>query len=236
MIDRQQLLREAAAVGVSLDDAQMQVFDRYAQLLVEWNEKINLTAITQPEGIVTRHFADSLALLGAVQPAQGVRLADVGAGAGFPSLPVLIVRPDLRATLLDSLNKRIVFLQTVSQELGLFPACVHLRAEEAGQKAEYRAQFDLVTARAVAHLRELAEYCLPLVKTGGIFAALKGGEVEEELGEAAKAIGLLGGRVREIKRFSLADASGRSIIVIEKISQTSTKYPRSHAKMVKSPL
>lgn len=237
MIDQNQLIAEAAAFGVALSAEQTALLDVYAETLVEWNEKMNLTAIVHPREIVTRHFADSLALLAAVTLPEGARIADVGTGAGFPSVPVKVARPDVRLTLIDSLNKRITFLKELSSKLGQGEnACVHLRAEEAGQQTAYREQFDLATARAVAHLRELAEYCLPLVKVGGVFAALKSGEIDQELGEAQKAIGLLGGRVKKVKRFSLADESARSIIIIEKISRTSTKYPRTHGKIVKEPL
>lgn len=236
MIDTEQLRVYCAAMGVSLDAKQLAQFDTYAQTLVEWNEKINLTAIIKPEEIVIKHFVDSVSLLGAVELPKGAKLIDVGTGAGFPSVPVKIVRSDLTLTLLDSLNKRIVFLRELSAALGQKNECVHFRAEEAGNNANYREKYDLATARAVAHLRELTEYCLPFVKVGGCFAALKGGEIDAEIEESRKAIGMLGGEIERIERFDLPDESKRTIIVIRKISQTSTKYPRPHAKMAKNPL
>ena len=162
MIDQEKLDAYAAGLGIPLTPAQLAQFDLYAQLLVEWNEKMNLTAITDPREIVVKHFVDSLTLLTAVTPPQNATLADVGTGAGFPSVPVHIVRPDLRLTLIDSLQKRLTFLAALSQALGQQNTCVHARAEDAGRAAPHREAYDLVTARAVANLRELAEYCLPL--------------------------------------------------------------------------
>ena len=197
---------------------------------------MNLTAIIEPLEIVIKHFIDSLALLTAVELPQGASVIDVGTGAGFPSVPVKIVRPDIRLTLLDSLNKRVVFLGALSAALEQENDCIHFRAEEAGRNPEYREQFDLATARAVAHLRELSEYCLPFVRVGGRFAAMKGGDVDAELAESSKAIELLGGEIEKIKHFLLPDDSRRSIIIIKKISQNTTKYPRPSAKIAKNPL
>ena len=236
MIDQGKLREYAAQLGIALTAVQLEQFDLYAQMLVEWNEKINLTAITAPEEIVTKHFIDSLTLLSAVTPLQGASLADVGTGAGFPSVPVHIVRPDLKVTLLDSLQKRLTFLEALSQALGQQNQCVHARAEDAGRAAPHREAYDLVTARAVANLRELAEYCLPLVKVGGRFVALKGGDVEAELAEAQQAITLLGGRLEQNLQLQLPSGDRRSLLVIEKRSQTPTKYPRPRAKMLKNPL
>lgn len=236
MIDCEKLREYSAAMGVSLDAAQLERFDLYARLLVEWNEKINLTAILQPDEILVKHFVDSLSLLTAAQLPQNAKLIDVGTGAGFPSVPVKIARPDVQVTLLDSLNKRLIFLAELSAALGQTNECIHFRAEEAGQKADYRERYDVATARAVAHLRELTEYCLPFVRVGGQFAALKSGEIDAELEESRKAIQTLGGRVEEIRRLALPDGSARAIVLIKKISQTPTKYPRPHGKMVKSPL
>lgn len=236
MIDLLQLQQECTKFGIELTQDQMEKLDRYASVLMEWNEKMNLTAIKKPEEIVTKHFVDSLTLLCALQIPEGAKLIDVGTGAGFPAVPVKVMRPDLRITLLDSLNKRVTFLSALSAELEQENLCIHARAEEAGQNPVYRQQYDVATARAVAHLRELAEYCLPLVKAQGVFAAMKSGEIETELAEALKAIKLLGGFVEKIYRCTLPDGSARSIIVIRKISQTSSKYPRPHAKIAKSPL
>lgn len=236
MIDLEQLRRECAKIGVIPTDEQEKQMDLYAGLLMEWNEKINLTAIKKPEEIVTKHFVDSLTLLAALKIPEQAKIIDVGTGAGFPGIPVKILRPDLDVTLLDSLNKRLNFLLAAGEALGLENRCVHARAEEAGRQEEHREQYEVATARAVAHLRELSEYCLPLVRTGGTFAAMKSGEIETELEEAEKAIRLLGGKVKEVRRFTLKDGSGRSIVLIKKISQTSPKYPRPHAKIAKNPL
>lgn len=173
MIDTARFSAAAAAEGFELTARQLEQFDQYAQFLVEYNEKVNLTAITDPEGIEVKHFLDSLMLLKAVELPEGASVIDVGTGAGFPSVPAKIVRDDLRLTLLDGLNKRIVFLGELSRRLGQENTALHARAEEAA-RGELREQFDLATARAVADLRVLAEYCLPFVKVGGVFAALKG--------------------------------------------------------------
>ena len=237
MIDKRMLAEYAAALGLPLGEAELERFDRYAELLVEWNERMNLTAIIEPGEIVVKHFVDSLTLLRAFTPPVGATLVDVGTGAGFPSVPVKIVRPDLRVTLLDSLNKRLVFLRELSGALGQEEnVCVHARAEEAGRQPGHREQYAFATARAVAHLRELSEYCLPLVRVGGMFAALKGGDVDMELEESRRAVELLGGKIDRIERLVLPDGSRRTIICVKKISQTSTKYPRPHAKMAKNPL
>lgn len=236
MIDKEALSTACAAFGVNPTAQQLEQFDRYAELLVEWNEKMNLTAITKPEEIVVKHFADSVSLMAAVELPAGASLIDVGTGAGFPSVPVKIVRPDIQLTLLDGLNKRLIFLAALSEALGQENLCVHARAEGGGRMPQYREQFDAATARAVAHLRELSEYCLPFVKKGGFFAAMKSGEIDVELEESSTAIRLLGGKVEEVKRLELPDGSRRAIVIIRKISQTSTKYPRPHAKIVKNPL
>ncbi len=236
MIRKDYMKAISMAEGMELTDLQLEKLDRYAELLVEWNEKINLTAITEPDEIAVKHFLDSLLLLKSVEVPEGGKIIDVGTGAGFPSLPCALVRPDLRLTLLDSLNKRILFLEEVTRELDREAVCIHARAEEGGRNPALREKFDLATARAVASMRELSEYCLPFVKVGGIFAALKGYEIEEELNEAKAAIRLLGGEIQEVQKEILPDGSRRGIVLIRKISQTSTKYPRPSAKIKKNPL
>lgn len=211
-------------------------FDRYAEMLVDWNEKINLTAITAPDEIVIKHFVDSLLLLKAYDVPKGASMIDVGTGAGFPSVPVAMVRDDIRLTLMDSLNKRINFLKELSKTLGVNAECVHARAEEFGNKPEYREQYDVACARAVAHLRELSEYCLPFVKVGGAFVALKSVGLEQELEEAKAAIDILGGKVERISRFTLPDGAERAIAVIRKIRPTPKKFPRPYGKIKKNPL
>lgn len=222
--------------GMILSKREVEHFGLYARLLVEWNEKINLTAITAPEEIAVKHFLDSLLLEKCVSIPKGGRLIDVGTGAGFPSIPCAIIRPDIHLTLLDSLNKRVLFLRELTKQLEITAECIHFRAEEAGQMEEYREKYDLAAARAVARLRELAEYCLPFVKLGGQFAALKGPDAEEELTEAIPAIRRLGGEIAKIDHYELPDGSRRSIVVIRKISQTPTKYPRPAGKIKKQPL
>lgn len=229
------LEKGAADFGVHLTGEMLDQFVKYAALLLEWNEKINLTAITDPEEIVYKHFIDSLALLGKAALPEGARLIDVGTGAGFPGVPLKIVRPDLRVTLFDSLNKRLLFLRALCEELGLACEYVHARAEEAGRGA-LREAFDAVTARAVAALPALCEYCLPFAKLGGWFYAWKGPDCAEETAAAAGAIRLLGGGEEKYECFQLPDGNGRSLIEIKKIRPTPTKYPRQSTKITKSPL
>lgn len=237
MVFPKDILRaQALEYGLALTEVQLGKLECYAETLVEWNEKMNLTAITAPEEIAVKHFLDSLLLLSAVELPKGAALIDVGTGAGFPSLPCKLVREDLQVTLLDSLNKRVTFLKALCAALGVEAAAIHARAEEGGRMPQLRERFDVATARAVANLRELAEYCLPFVKVGGVFVALKGYEIEEELEAAKKGVRELGGRVRKVEKYCLPDESRRSIIVIEKISQTALKYPRPSAKIAKAPL
>lgn len=234
MINKDELQNIVKKYNFELTDIQLEKFDIYAKTLVEWNEKINLTAITEPTDICVKHFFDSLLLLDAINIPQNSTMIDVGTGAGFPSIPCKIVRDDIQLTLLDSLNKRINFLNELSKNLEINTTCIHSRAEDGGKQKELREQFDFATARAVAHLRELSEYCLPFVKVGGYFVALKGYEIEEELEEAKKAIKLLGGQIVNVKKYE--EENKRSIIIIKKISQTPPKYPRISAKIKKQPI
>lgn len=239
-IDREILTSElkkgCEAFKIELDERQIEDFCRYAEILVEWNEKMNLTAITEPAAVAIKHFTDSLLFTKAFELNGDEKIIDVGTGAGFPGIPLKIYKSGLELTLLDSLNKRINFLKEVSSELRQDNECIHARAEEQGRKKESREQYDIATARAVAHLRELSEYCLPFVKVGGYFISLKGYDIETELDEAKKAIELLGGKVERVEKFILPDESKRSIVIIKKISQTAPKYPRQSAKIAKSPL
>lgn len=222
--------------GIEYDETVLTRLDKYAQMLVEWNEKMNLTAITDPEGIVIKHFLDCAMLLKYVDIPEGASVIDVGTGAGFPGVVLKIFRPDIELTLLDGLNKRLIFLNEVLSALGLSAHTVHMRAEEAGKAAAHREKYDLVTARAVAELRTLYEYCLPLCKVGGIFCSMKGPSAAEELSQATKAASILGGGKGEIKQFTLTGAETRSFIITKKISQTPLKYPRISAKISKQPL
>ena len=235
-IQTERLAALAASFGVTLDETALDRFDAYARLLCEWNEKINLTAITAPEEIVVKHFADSLSLLQTAVFPQNAALIDVGTGAGFPGLALKIARPDLRVTLLDSTKKKLAVLEAISGELGLSVELLHLRAEDAGQQAAYREQFDFAAARAVANLRELAEYCLPFVRVGGRFLAMKSARTDAELDEAKAAIRLLGGKTAAVHTVALSEAGERTVVEIEKVSPTPALYPRPSAKIAKIPL
>ena len=230
----EQLLQEGlAALGLPRDGIPALV--RYADLLVEKNKVMNLTAITEPTDIATLHFLDCAALL-KLTDFQGKTVADVGTGAGFPGMPLRILEPSIRLTLLDSLNKRIDFLKEVCDDLGFGDVdCVHARAEEFA--AEHREGFDIVTSRAVANLRMLSELCLPLVKVGGTFLSMKSVDSDAELAEAQKAIATLGGRVTDVKDYVIpgTDITHR-VIFVQKMKETPQKYPRAFAKIKKSPL
>ncbi|MDR0846237.1 MAG: 16S rRNA (guanine(527)-N(7))-methyltransferase RsmG [Lactobacillales bacterium] len=217
-----------------LSERQQWQFERYFELLVEWNEKINLTAITEHEDVYLKHFYDSLTL-SFNYSLSDQSLCDVGAGAGFPSLPNKILHPDLKITIIDSLNKRLKFLRLLCDELGLENVeLVHARAEDAGQNAALREKFDVVTARAVARMNVLSELCLPLVKVGGDFVALKGSAGVEELSEAKVAIKTLGGKIEKVIDFELPDP--REIIIVNKKEKTPKKYPRKAGTPNKEPL
>lgn len=217
-----------------LNDKQLEQFDIYARLLVEWNEKMNLTAITEPDEIVIKHFADSLALLEYADVPQGASVIDVGTGAGFPTVPLLIARPDIKLTLMDSLNKRLTFLDAVLEECGLDAQLVHARAEDLGKDSDYRERYDIATARAVAPMNVLTEYCMPFVKVGGCFVALKGSN--DDVSPAENAIKELGGSLDKAVSYKLHNGDSRSIAIVKKISQTSTKYPRNTKKITTKPL
>lgn len=235
-ISMELLKNKAAEFGVNLDEKALERFDLYAKLLVEWNEKINLTAITDPDGIVLKHFVDSLSVFSAINIPEGAKSIDVGTGAGFPGIPMLIARPDLKITLLDSTNKKLNVIRDILEKLDLQCEVLHTRAEEAGQNKTYREQYDFATARAVSNLRDLSEYCLPFVKKGGTFISMKSAKAEEEIAEGKNAIRILGGNIKEKKTFEIDEAGGRTIILIKKVSTTPPKYPRPSAKIAKNPL
>lgn len=234
MIDKNRLCSLAKENGIILDDTALDRFDTYAELLVEWNGKMNLTAITEPEEIEVKHFLDCLILPKYFNLDNIQTVIDVGAGAGFPSVPLLIYKPDLCLTMMDAINKRLTFLDTAVHALGLEAQLIHERAEAAGQDENYREKFDLATARAVAPMNVLAEYCLPFVKVGGYFVALKGSNDDTE--EAKNAIATLGGEIVDNISYKLNGTEQRSIVVIKKISQTPTQFPRKSKKISTKPL
>ena len=234
MIDKDYLIECANQVGVELDNMAVDRFDLMAQRLERWNAHTNLTAITEPDEVVVKHFADSLTVFNAVEFPQAARVADVGCGAGFPGLPLLFVRPDLELTFIDSVGKKLNFVRETLKYEGLFGEILHGRAEEFGQKTDLRESFDVVVSRAVAVLNELCEYCLPLVKVGGVFVAMKGAEDETAL--AANAIEKLGGELERVVPIELPNGDKRRLVVIKKISQTPTKYPRRAKKITSKPL
>ena len=220
-----------------INNVQAAQFEKYGNLLLEWNEKMNLTAITQPKEVVYKHFLDCLLFFKRVEVPVNATVIDVGTGAGFPGIVLKIARPDIKLTLLDSLNKRITFLNEVIDKLDLKDVtAVHMRAEEGAKKQQLREMFDIATARAVAPLNVLSEYCLPYVKVGGMFVSLKGPQATEETQKALKAVSLLGGEKPQLFEEEIEQIGNRSIITIKKISQSPTKYPRNSAKIAKQPL
>ena len=221
---------------ITLSEEQISQLERYYELLCEWNEKINLTAITDPKGVAVKHFADSLSIFNYINVPQNARVIDVGTGAGFPGLVLKIARPDIKLTLLDSLQKRLNFLQVVCNELNLDSKLIHSRAEEGGQDLDQRESFDLVVSRAVAQLNILSEYCIPYVRLSGSFVAFKG-DADGEIKSAKKAIGILGGKINNTFKFELPfEGGGRTLVEIEKVSPTPDKYPRQNGKIKTKPL
>ncbi len=237
--DNSAFLADLKEWNLELNETQLKQLETYYEMLVEKNKVMNLTAITEYEDVLKKHFLDSLALARLVKlSGKKVKLLDMGTGAGFPGIPLKIAFPELEITLMDSLNKRIVFLQEVINELGLTGiTAVHGRAEEAALKPEYREKFDFCVSRAVARLVSLSEFCLPFVKQGGYFVPYKSGEIKEELQEAKFAIRELGGEYRKTFEYRLPNSDiDRTMIQIEKVKQTPKKYPRGGGKPLKQPL
>ena len=227
-----------AEQNLPLSDQQKKQFERYFELLVEWNEKINLTAITDKEEVYLKHFYDSIApILQGLIPTENIKLLDIGAGAGFPSLPMKILYPQLDVTIIDSLNKRINFLQLLAQELDLDGVhFYHGRAEDLAQDKNFRAQYDFVTARAVARMQVLSELTIPYLKVGGKLLALKASNAPEELLEAKNALNLLFSKVEDNLSYDLPNRDPRYITVVEKKKETPNKYPRKAGMPNKRPL
>lgn len=234
----ERLREKAAALGIKLSDHQLEQFETYYEMLVEKNKVMNLTAITEKNEVIDKHFADSLALIKSGVSLTGQKILDIGTGAGFPGIPLKIAFPELEIVLLDSLNKRIKFLNEVIEALGLEKiTAIHGRAEDFAKQKEYREQFDYVVSRAVANLTVLSEYCLPYVKVGGCFIPYKSGEIDEELNNSKKSVQILGGKIEEVVKFQLPDTDiGRSFVKIKKNKNTAKKYPRKAGLPAKEPL
>lgn len=230
--------RKASALGIELSDKQLDQFRRYYEMLVEKNKVMNLTAITEWEEVIDKHFIDSISLVKACDLSDEKYILDLGCGAGFPGIPLKIAFPNLKIVLLDSLNKRILFLQEVIEVLGLEKVeALHGRAEDYARKAEYREQFDYCVSRAVANLTTLSEYCIPYVKEGGSFISYKSGKVKEEVKEVKKALSILGGKMDEMVTFELPETDMERIFVkIKKEKKTPKKYPRKAGLPGKEPL
>lgn len=225
-------------LGITLTDEQKQQFDKFYELLVEWNKVMNLTGITEYEEVNEKHFVDSVSIVKAIDISKVDTVIDIGTGAGFPGIPLKIAFPHLKVVLLDSLNKRINFLNTVIDELGLTDIkTIHGRAEDYAKQSEYREKFDLCVSRAVANLSTLSEYCIPYVSVGGMFVPYKSGEIDEEVTNAKKAVHILGGKLEDVVKFQLPGSEiGRSFVKIKKIQNTTKKYPRKAGLPAKEPL
>lgn len=236
-IDLKNILAEGAKTfNIHLDEHQLSQFLEYKNLLQSWNKKINLTAIEDDKEIIIKHFIDSLSIYPYVK-GRGSNLIDIGTGAGFPGIPVKLICPEINVLLLDSLEKRIKFLENVIESLKLVDiSTAHARAEDYGNNPEFREKFDIAVARAVASLPVLLEYCIPFVRPGGVFIAMKGSNLEE-LSDSGKALEILGAKVEEVNELILPFSdSKRSIIIIRKLRHTPTKYPRKAGKPSKEPL
>lgn len=234
-MDKQIFIDGINELSGEVTEKQLGQLSRYSQLLVEWNEKMNLTAVTDPEGIAVKHFLDSILPLYHIDFSGVKTIADIGTGAGFPGIPIKIMGPDFKLTLIDSLNKRINFLNAVCEEIGVKDTeCIHGRAEELGKNTDFREKFDAVVSRAVANMTVLCEYCLPFVAVGGMFVALKAENADDELDAAKPMIGTLGGRVEKVisAPLPMSDIT-RKLIIIRKVVATPTKFPRRADKIKK---
>lgn len=238
MTDISTLVKGIESLNIQLDEKQRSSFATYKELLKEWNQKINITSITEDVEIDIKHFLDSLTPIHTNLIDGKKKLIDIGTGGGFPGIPLKIYNEELEVTLLDSLNKRIIFLDEVIKSLNLKDIeAIHGRAEELGRKAEYREMYDICISRAVASLDTLSEYCMPFVKVGGYFISMKGPDVEEELKESEKGINILGGKIIDTEILTLPESDiQHSLIIIQKIKETPTKYPRAGGKPRSNPL
>ena len=232
----EKIQENSKVLGFNFSVEQLEKFYKYMNLLIEWNEKMNLTAITEPNDIILKHFIDSITINKYIE--NNAKVVDVGTGAGFPGIPLSIIRTDLQITLVDSLNKRLIFLQEIKKELELKNIdIVHARAEEFGQNKKYRETFDIATSRAVANLSTLSEYLVPLVKIKGKCVCMKASDAEEEIKQAENAVNILGGKIVKVEKFNLPNSDiGRTIIIINKEKSTNGKYPRKPGTPSKEPL
>ena len=230
------LLENLKNLNIDINDTQISRLDRYTGLLTEKNKVMNLTSIEGPDESAVKHLADSISVMAAADFKPGAKVIDVGTGAGFPGVPLLIMNPEINLTLLDSTGKKLAFISEALEELGIKAETLHRRAEEAGKDSERREKYDYAVSRAVASLNVLCEYCLPLIKTGGSFIAMKGPKAEDEIREAENALNILGGKVDKIIPVGLTDGAERNLIVIKKTKSTPQKYPRPSAQISKKPL
>lgn len=228
------MIAEFGKAGIKISSEQAEKLEKLAEYMVDYNKNVNLTRITEYSEIIEKHYIDSILPLTMYDVPRGTRAIDVGAGAGFPSLPMKIYRPDLQFTLLDSGNKRIAYLESACKMLDLQCETVHARGEELGKDAKYREKYGIATARAVASLNVLCEYCLPFVEVGGVFLALKGEKDETDIAE--NAVKALGAEISDVKRYELPSGDKRNLIIIKKVSPTPPQYPRPSAKIAKKPL
>ena len=236
MLNRELFYEVIKDFKIKIDDDTFNRLNTYAEMLLETNKSFNLTAIRDVDGVTVKHFADCLTIFNYVDIKKNAKIIDVGTGAGFPGLVLKLARPDIEMTFLDSTKKKLGFIENVLNETGMNGETLHVRAEEAGQSAKYREKFDFATARAVAGLPTLSEYCIPFVKKGGTFISMKGSTVDEEIKNAKKPLKILGGEISKDITFNLTEDTERRIILIKKKSQTPTKYPRPSAQIAKNPL
>ena len=232
----EELKKNALKINIELNEEQLEKFYRYMEILLEWNQKMNLTAITDKKEIIIKHFIDSLTINKYIE--KDLSLIDVGTGAGFPGIPIKIIRDDIEVVLIDSLNKRINFLKEVIEQLELKNIkAIHARAEEIGRLDEYREKFDISTSRAVANLATLSEYLIPLVKIKGKCVCMKGSDIEEELYNSKNAIKILGGKLQTVESFKLPNSDfSRNIVIIEKVNKTKKNFPRKSGMPSKEPI
>ncbi len=236
MLNKELFYETIKPFNVNIDDSAFSRLDKFAEMLIETNKSFNLTAIKEPDDVTVKHFVDCLAIFKYVDIPENAKIIDVGTGAGFPGLVLKLARPDIQMTFLDSTKKKLGFIENVLNECGVSGEILHMRAEEAAQLSKYRENFDFATARAVAALPVLSEYCLPFVKVGGTFISMKSAESNEEISEGKKAIAILGGNIQEDIVFDLVENIPRRIIKIKKNSHTPTKYPRPSAQISKKPI